>query len=138
MSPLVAWLSHESNTDTGGLYEVGGGFMGKLRWERAEGHTWRLGRTVTPEAVRDEWKGISDFSKTTHPGSINESMQPIINNVEAGPSKGGNQFIDVDKALGWESPEAKSEYTERDVSLYALGVGAGPILDAKSSASCTR
>ncbi|MFO0649372.1 MAG: SDR family NAD(P)-dependent oxidoreductase [Polyangiales bacterium] len=132
VSPLVAWLCHESNTDTGGLYEIGGGFMAKLRWERAEGRTWRLGRAITPEAVRDAWGEVTSFAKATHPASINESMQPIINNVEAGPSKGGNQFIDVDLALGWESPDAKSEYTERDVSLYALGVGAGrDPLDAK-------
>ncbi len=132
VSPLVAWLCHESNTDTGGLYEIGGGFMAKLRWERAEGRTWRLGRVITPESVRDSWSEVTSFAKATHPASINESMQPIINNVEAGPSKGGNQFIDVDLALGWESPDAKSEYTERDVSLYALGVGAGrDPLDAK-------
>jgi 3-hydroxyacyl-CoA dehydrogenase/3a,7a,12a-trihydroxy-5b-cholest-24-enoyl-CoA hydratase len=125
VSPLVAWLSHESLADTGGLYEVGGGFMGKLRWERAEGHTWRLGRAVSVENVRDAWASVGDFSKAVHPASINASMEPIITNVEAGPSKGGNQFIDVDRALGWVSPDVKSEYGERDVSLYALGVGAG-------------
>jgi 3-hydroxyacyl-CoA dehydrogenase/3a,7a,12a-trihydroxy-5b-cholest-24-enoyl-CoA hydratase len=125
VSPLVAWLCHESNTDTGGLYEVGGGFIGKLRWERSEGRTWRLGRVIRPEDVRDAWAQIGDFSKATHPSTIHESMQPIMQNVEAGPSKGGNQFIDVDLALGWESPRLKSAYTERDVALYALGVGAG-------------
>ena len=125
VSPLVAYLCHESNTDTGGLYEVGGGFMAKLRWERAQGRTWRLGRAITPERVRDDWGAVSGFEKSTHPAAINESMQPIMDNVEAGPSKGGNQFIDVDRALGWESPTVKSEYGERDVSLYALGVGAG-------------
>ncbi|MGE3459906.1 MAG: SCP2 sterol-binding domain-containing protein, partial [Kofleriaceae bacterium] len=61
---------------------------------------------------------------TTHPGSVAESMQPIMQNVEAGPSKGGNQFIDVDAALGYTYPEFTSSYDERDVSLYALGVGA--------------
>src|SRR5690242_12267824 len=34
VSPLVAWLVHESSTETGGLFEVGGGFFSKLRWER--------------------------------------------------------------------------------------------------------
>ena len=36
-------------------------------------------------------------------------MQPIMENVEAGPSKGGNQFIDVDAALGYKYPEFSVE-----------------------------
>lgn len=125
VSPLVTWLCHESQTDTGGLYEVGGGFMAKLRWERSEGVTFRLGRSVTPEVIKDRWGEISGFEKSSHPVTVTESMGPIVANVEAGPSKGGNQFIDVDRALGYEYPATKAEYTERDVSLYALGVGAG-------------
>ncbi|MGE0403375.1 MAG: SDR family NAD(P)-dependent oxidoreductase [Kofleriaceae bacterium] len=124
VSALVAKLAHESMEDTGGLYEVGGGFFAKLRWERSTGKTFRLGRDITPENVNDAWKDITQFDKTTHPGSVAESMQPIMQNVEAGPSKGGNQFIDVDAALGYTYPEFTSSYDERDVSLYALGVGA--------------
>jgi len=45
-------------------------------------------------------------------------------NVQAGPSKGGNEFIDVDQALGFEMEPLSAKYDERDVSLYALGVGA--------------
>jgi 3-hydroxyacyl-CoA dehydrogenase/3a,7a,12a-trihydroxy-5b-cholest-24-enoyl-CoA hydratase len=52
VSPLVAWLCHESNSDTGGLFEVGGGFIGKLRWERTQGATFRLGRGLRPEQVK--------------------------------------------------------------------------------------
>ena len=124
VSALVAKLAHESMEDTGGLYEVGGGFYAKLRWERSAGKTFRLGRDITPENVNDAWKDISGFDKATHPGSVAESMQPIMSNVEAGPSKGGNQFIDVDAALGYTYPEMTSSYDERDVALYALGVGA--------------
>ncbi len=40
-------------------------------------------------------------------------------------SKGGNEFIDVDAALGAELDEVRSRYDERDLALYALGVGAG-------------
>lgn len=124
VSALVARLAHESNEDTGGLYEVGGGFFAKLRWERSEGKSFRLGRNITPEDVDTAWKDITQFDKTTHPGSVAESMQPIMQNVEAGPSKGGNSFIDVDQALGYKYPEFTSSYDERDVALYALGVGA--------------
>jgi 3-hydroxyacyl-CoA dehydrogenase/3a,7a,12a-trihydroxy-5b-cholest-24-enoyl-CoA hydratase len=125
VSALVAKLAHEAMEDSGGLYEVGGGFYAKLRWERAAGKTFRLGRTITPEDVDGNWKAITGFdAKSEHPGSVAESMQPIMANVEAGPSKGGNQFIDVDAALGFKYPEVTSSYDERDVALYALGVGA--------------
>ncbi len=124
VSALVAKLAHESTEDTGGLYEVGGGFYAKLRWERSTGKSFRLGRTITPEAVEGAWKDITQFEKTTHPESVALSMQPIMENVEAGPSKGGNEFIDVDAALGYKYPEFHSQFDERDVSLYALGVGA--------------
>ncbi|MGE5185306.1 MAG: SDR family NAD(P)-dependent oxidoreductase [Acidobacteriota bacterium] len=124
VSALVAKLVHEATEDTGGLYEVGGGFFAKLRWERSAGKTFRLGRNLTPEDVDAAWKNISGFDKAEHPASVAESMQPIMANVEAGPSKGGNQFIDVDAALGFKYPEQTWSYDERDVSLYALGVGA--------------
>ncbi|MGN6108034.1 MAG: SDR family NAD(P)-dependent oxidoreductase [Kofleriaceae bacterium] len=124
VSALVAKLVHESTEETGGLYEVGGGFYAKLRWERSTGKTFRLGRTIAPEDIEASWKDVTQFDKTEHPGSVAESMQPIMANVEAGPSKGGNQFIDVDAALGHKYPEFTSSYTERDVSLYALGIGA--------------
>ena len=35
VSPLVGWLCHEDCRDTGGLYEVGGGYVAKVRWDRS-------------------------------------------------------------------------------------------------------
>ncbi len=125
VSPLVAWLCHEDCEETGGLFEVGGGFFGKLRWERTRGKVYRVGRTISPEDLRRSWSTIVDFDQTEHPSSLNESMQPIMENIQRGASKGGNELIDVDEALGYEFPEASSSYDERDVALYALGVGAG-------------
>ena len=34
--PLVAYLCHEDCKENGGLFEVGGGFVAKLRWQRTE------------------------------------------------------------------------------------------------------
>jgi 3-hydroxyacyl-CoA dehydrogenase/3a,7a,12a-trihydroxy-5b-cholest-24-enoyl-CoA hydratase len=124
VTPLVAYLSSEDNDTTGGVFEVGGGFYSSLRWERTKGKLFRLGREVSPEAIQSSWTQINDFSESEHISSVMESLGPIIQNVEAGPSKGGNEFIDVDAALGAKYPDRVSSYDEGDLALYALGVGA--------------
>ena len=127
VTPLVTYLCHESCEETGGLFEVGGGFMAKLRWQRAAGATFRLGRAITPEGIQARWKQVVGFEgerPPEYPADITSSMAPILGNIQAGPSKGGNQFIDVDRALGYEAPPVETRYDERDLALYALGVGA--------------
>jgi 3-hydroxyacyl-CoA dehydrogenase/3a,7a,12a-trihydroxy-5b-cholest-24-enoyl-CoA hydratase len=124
VSPLVAYLCHDSCEETGGLFEVGGGVMNKLRWERTEGKRFPVGRPLSIEQVRGAFGAITDFSKSTHPSTVQDSLEAVLDNVNK-PSRGGNEFIDVDAALGFEFPPARGGYTQRDVSLYALGVGAG-------------
>ncbi len=124
VTPLVAWLAHDECTETGGLFEVGGGYFGKLRWERTEGQLFKLGREITPEAVRGAWDAVTDWKHVTHPANITEALGPVLSNLST-KSKGGNEFIDVDQALGYELPELETTYDERDLALYALGVGAG-------------
>ena len=65
-----------------------------------------------------------------------QSMQPIMDNLEPRAATGGNEFIDVDAALGYEFPETSSRYDERDLALYALGVGAAHD-SARPQASCS-
>ncbi len=125
VSPLVARLCHESSQETGAIFEVGGGFFSKLRWERSAGKMVRAGRSPSIEDVDQAWSDITSFAHATHPDSVAASLQPIMENVAAGPSKGGSELIDVDAALGYSYPEVQSSYDEKSVALYALGVGAG-------------
>jgi 3-hydroxyacyl-CoA dehydrogenase/3a,7a,12a-trihydroxy-5b-cholest-24-enoyl-CoA hydratase len=124
VSPLVTWLCHESCEENGSVFEVGGGYVGKLRWERTVGKTFPVGRELSPEQVRAAWPAITDFAHTTHPTSIHDALQPVLENLDK-PKKGGNEFIDVDTALGSSVDGIESAYDARDLALYALGVGAG-------------
>ena len=117
VTPLVAWLCHADCEETGGLFA-------KLRWERSEGKIFRIGRPVAPEAVRDAWSEVTDFSTSRHPETITGSMGQVVDNIQAGPSKGGSPFIDVDQALGYVFPALETTYDERDIAIYALGIGA--------------
>ncbi len=124
VTAFAAWLVHDECQDTGGVFEVGGGFMAAVRLERSVGKTIKPGREMTPELVRSSWSEVTDFSQTTHPANAMEAIQPVLQNLQS-KSKGGNEHIDVDAALGYEFPPGTSSYDERDLSLYALGVGAG-------------
>lgn len=48
-----------------------------------------------------------------------------MTNVAAAPiSRPGNEFVDLEKALGYQFKPTQYSYTERDASLYALSIGA--------------
>lgn len=66
--PLVAVLVHSSNKqETGSIFEVGGGHVAKLRWERAVGALLKADASLTPDAILKKWDNVNDFSKPSYP-----------------------------------------------------------------------
>ncbi len=122
VAPLVAYLCHESCAETGGLFEVGAGWMARLRWQRTKGAAFPLRQPLTPEAIAEKWATVCDFTDADNPATVQDSTIPVMANLKS-IHKAGSEFVDPDTAIGFQFPPTEFAYTEREASLYALAVG---------------
>lgn len=74
VAPLVALLSHETCPENGQMYEVGAGYIAKVRWQRSGGHLFKSNE-LSPESISLKFNDIIDFNSknVTFPVS-NEDM----------------------------------------------------------------
>jgi 3-hydroxyacyl-CoA dehydrogenase/3a,7a,12a-trihydroxy-5b-cholest-24-enoyl-CoA hydratase len=81
VAPLVAYLCHESCKATGQLFEVGAGWVSRVRWQRSKGAFFPLNRPFSPESIADRWETIQDFSDPSYPVAPSDAFVPIMENL---------------------------------------------------------
>ncbi|MGH3239817.1 MAG: SDR family oxidoreductase [Spirillospora sp.] len=76
VTPLVAYLVHESNEDSGEVYTVGGGRVAKIFVTEGPGYT--QAETLSVEDIRDNWTTINaDDPMTVHKNALDQ-MKPLM------------------------------------------------------------
>ena len=91
--PLVAVLVHSSNKqETGSIFEVGGGHIAKIRWERAKGALLKTDSSYTPGAVLKKWKDVNDFSEPSYPNGVADFMGLLEQAQKLGPNDPGEKL----------------------------------------------
>lgn len=133
VAPLIGYLGHSSNEENGSIFEVGSGWIAKVRWQRTGGVGFPPNRPLNPEQVAAAWDRITNFEdgRATHPETTQDSLQSFMENFgnlaeeEEAPTKAlrddGTVDIEAAKKIPFES--VTFNYGEREAILYALGVG---------------
>ena len=82
VSPLVAYLCSADCQETGSLFEVGGGWMGKVRWERSLGIGFNPDEGFTPEDVAANFEQLCSFEGAVHPKDNIEALKELMANIQ--------------------------------------------------------
>ena len=82
VSPLVAYLCSPDCQETGSLFEVGGGWMGKVRWERSLGIGFNPDEGFTPEDVAANFEQLCSFEGAVHPKDNIEALKELMENIQ--------------------------------------------------------
>lgn len=77
--PLVVALCHEHATENGGLFEVGAGWMARLRWQRGAGLRFDAAAGFSAEDVARRWPELADFTTgVDYPDAVEDTLRKAL------------------------------------------------------------
>lgn len=128
IAPMVALLcSDHAPEPTKGLYEIGSGWFAQTRWQRTGGHGFPIDVPLTPEAVLEKWDRIVTFDeRADHPADTQAGFQSAMANMDnrSQPAEENEILANIAKAKKAVAEGSRFDWTDRDVILYALSLGA--------------
>ena len=103
--PLVGLLCHDKCPVNGKIYEVGGGWISEVKYQRAEGLFLKLDHTS--EEILANWEKVGDFSKnSTYPQDLTESFEVMFTNFEKQSQAQPEKNSETEKLSGkWKSEQ---------------------------------
>ncbi len=85
--PVVGFLCHENCKETGSIFEVGGRWVAKYRWQRSEGGFYK--NDFTSEKLESNWDKIGCFEKnSTYPTEATSGIEIMTNEAEKATLEG--------------------------------------------------
>ncbi|KAJ2698381.1 hypothetical protein FB645_005660 [Coemansia sp. IMI 203386] len=128
VAPLIGYLAHDSTPHTGKLFQVGSCWVSEVRRQRSGGVGFALSKPITPEDIAARWKDIVNFDdgRAHFVANTRQSSAELLENATSSQQEQEQEedVVDLARAYASKSEPQPFNYTKRDVSLYALGIGA--------------
>ena len=77
VTPLVVCLAHAGCDETGGLFEIGGGWVTRLRLERSEAVSVSSAEQFSAELLKESWSQLDSFSGQEYPSQVSDTFESV-------------------------------------------------------------
>lgn len=84
VSPLVQYLAHEQCNESGGVYEIGAGWIAKVRFQRSKGVAIPP-ESLSADAIAKQIQAIGDFKESSYPATPQDSIMAAVQAINAKP-----------------------------------------------------
>ena len=81
VTPLAIFLCGDACTETGQLFEVGGGWISRVRWEQSRGVSFDPKSGFTVEELAGRWSEVQSFENSRHPMFAMDTFNTIGENI---------------------------------------------------------